>query len=101
MSSRPCVFLLPGLMCDEAIWDHQKAALAPYADVRIPVFRGFSSLRAMAESVLENAPQRFSVVGHSMGGKSAMVLALTGKNRARWSGKHDVADVFDEWLRTH
>ncbi|HLL14537.1 MAG TPA: hypothetical protein VK388_05710 [Pyrinomonadaceae bacterium] len=28
----------------------------------------------------------------------AMVLALTGKNRARWSGKQEESAVFNEWL---
>lgn len=72
--ARPYVFLLPGLMCDEAVWQHQQAALAARAHVRIPVFRGFSSLRAMAEAVLASAPPRFSVVGHSMGGRVAFEL---------------------------
>jgi len=78
---KPCVCLLPGLMCDEAVWEHQQAALAPFAEVRIPVFRGFSSLRAMAESVLAEAPARFSVVGHSMGGRVAFELMAIAGNR--------------------
>jgi pimeloyl-ACP methyl ester carboxylesterase len=80
MSAKPCVYLLPGLMCDEAVWEHQRLALAPYADVRIPVFRGFTSLRTMAESVLQNAPEKFSVVGHSMGGRVAFeLMEIAGK----------------------
>lgn len=70
--TRPVVFLLPGLMCDAAVWTHQAAALSKVADVRIPVFRGFNSLDAMAAHVLAEAPQRFSVVGHSMGGRVAL-----------------------------
>lgn len=69
--SKPVVYLLPGLMCDEAVWEHQAAALESRAEVRIPVFRGFSSLGAMAGHVLSSAPPRFSVVGHSMGGRVA------------------------------
>jgi hypothetical protein len=30
-----------------------------------------------------------------------MVLALTGKNRARWSGKAEESQVFGEWLAAH
>ena len=70
--TRPVVFLLPGLMCDEAVWAGQVAALSAVADVRIPVFRGFDSLDGMAAHVLAQAPQRFSVVGHSMGGRVAL-----------------------------
>jgi pimeloyl-ACP methyl ester carboxylesterase len=86
MTSRPCVYLLPGLMCDEVIWEHQRAALAPYAEVRIPVFRGFDSLRAMAESVLANAPDKFSVAGHSMGGRVAFeLMEIAGKRIERFA----------------
>lgn len=84
MSSKPCVFLLPGLMCDEANWSGQALALAPYADVRIPVFRGYNSLQAMAQFVLQQAPETFSVVGHSMGGRVAWeLMALAGKRITR------------------
>jgi pimeloyl-ACP methyl ester carboxylesterase len=86
MSSKPYVYLLPGLMCDEAIWEHQSAALAPYAEVRIPVFRGFNSLRKMAESVLRDAPEKFSVVGHSMGGRVAFeLMEIAGKRIERFA----------------
>jgi pimeloyl-ACP methyl ester carboxylesterase len=86
MTARPTVFLLPGLMCDEAIWEHQRQALAPHADVHIPVFRGFSSLRVMAEAVLEHAPARFSVVGHSMGGRVAFeLMEIAGKRIERFA----------------
>jgi hypothetical protein len=30
-----------------------------------------------------------------------MILALTGKNRARWSGKTEESQVFSEWLAAH
>lgn len=86
MSGKPCVFLLPGLMCDEGVWVQQRAALAPHAEVRIPVFRGFTSLRGMAEFVLQDAPERFSVVGHSMGGRVAFeLMELAGKRIERFA----------------
>ncbi len=71
MIGKPVIFLLPGLMCDEAVWTHQAETLSAVADVRIPVFRGFDSLVGMAESVMVEAPERFSVAGHSMGGRVA------------------------------
>lgn len=72
--SKPVLFLLPGLLCDAAVWEHQRASLAPYADVRIPVFRGINTFRDMALSVLKDAPETFSVVGHSMGGRVALEM---------------------------
>lgn len=48
--------------------------LEPYADIIIPSFRGMNSLKDMAQSVLDLAPETFSVVGHSMGGRVAFEL---------------------------
>jgi len=81
MPEKPVLFLLPGLMCDEAVWEHQQQVLAPHVDVRIPVFRGFESLTGMAEYVLADAPERFSVAGHSMGGRVAWELMEMAGNR--------------------
>lgn len=72
--SRPVVYLLPGLLCDETVWRHQMAALAPQYELRVPDFRGMDDFREMARLVLQDAPERFSVVGHSMGGRVAMEL---------------------------
>lgn len=81
MSAKPVLLLLPGLMCDEAVWEHQAAALSPHADVIIPVFRGFDSLAAMAAHALSRVPERFSVAGHSMGGRVAWELMLLAGKR--------------------
>jgi pimeloyl-ACP methyl ester carboxylesterase len=63
------IFLLPGLLCDETIWADQRAALG---EVAIPDFRHVNSIEAMATLVLDQAPERFSVAGHSMGGRVAL-----------------------------
>jgi pimeloyl-ACP methyl ester carboxylesterase len=67
------VFLLPGLLCDETIWADQRAALGDAViNVVVPDFRYVNSIEAMATLVLDQAPQRFSVAGHSMGGRVAL-----------------------------
>jgi pimeloyl-ACP methyl ester carboxylesterase len=82
MSAKPYVFLLPGMLCDAAVWQPQIAALqsAGYT-LGLPVFRGFDSFIAMAESVLKDAPAHFSVVAHSMGGRVAMELMRMAPKR--------------------
>lgn len=72
--SKPFVFLLPGMLCDAAVWQPQIDALQFAYTLSVPVFRGFDSFNAMADHVLANAPERFSVVAHSMGGRVAMEL---------------------------
>lgn len=79
--TKPVLYLLPGLLCDHRCWVHQQAALSAIAEVRIPSFRGFSSLRDMAQSVLDDAPERFSVAGHSMGGRIAWELMDLARDR--------------------
>lgn len=75
-TSRPHLYLLPGLLCDASVWEHQRASLARHADIHVPVFRGISTFRDMALSVLNDkaAPAKFSVVGHSMGGRVALEM---------------------------
>jgi pimeloyl-ACP methyl ester carboxylesterase len=74
------------LLCDAGIWKHQNAALGEFADVVIPDFRFVRSIPAMAQIVLEQAPERFSVAGHSMGGRVALeVIRMAG---ARVAGPH-------------
>ena len=68
------LFLLPGLLCDARVWQHQFASLTDLADMRIPDFREMSSLEAMAQAVLEQAPERFYLAGHSMGGRVALQI---------------------------
>ena len=70
----PSVYLLPGLLCDAAVWRHQARMLSRTHDVRIADFRGYDSLPAMARSVLGGAPERFTVAGHSMGGRVALEM---------------------------
>jgi pimeloyl-ACP methyl ester carboxylesterase len=78
---RPTLFLLPGLLCDAEIWKHQSAALSEVADIIIPDFRFVRSIPAMAQIVLESAPERFSVAGHSMGGRVALEVVRTAGAR--------------------
>lgn len=78
MGARPHLVLLPGLVCDAAVWQPQCAALAALAHCQVVDYGARSSLRAMAERVLATAPaQQFALAGHSMGGRVAMeVLRL-------------------------
>lgn len=63
----------------------------------------FKTVEAAQESVLkiDRLFNYFERLGDRAGQHQAMVVALTGKNRARWSNKHDAAQVFNEWLASH
>src|SRR5262245_316631 len=70
MSTRHLI-LVPGIMCDVTVWEHQARDLRDLADITIPDHGSLDSLPAMAEAILERAPQRFALAGHSMGGRVA------------------------------
>jgi hypothetical protein len=60
----------------------------------------FKSPQAARESIerIDNLYRYFERIGDRAGQHHAQVLALTGRNRARWSGKHEEARIFAEWL---
>lgn len=79
--SRPLLYLLPGLLCDARIWAHQIAALGDVADIRVADLRGYRSIEDMAQGVLADAPPRFALAGHSMGGRVALQIVSAAPER--------------------
>ena len=76
--------LLPGLLCDEAVWQGQIDALRDVAACVCMDWGHLDSIAAMAERVLRMAPERFSLAGHSMGGRIAFqVVRLAPQRVAR------------------
>jgi pimeloyl-ACP methyl ester carboxylesterase len=60
--------LLPGLICDAALWRHQSEYLKDTCDVSVMDLTLDDSIAAMAERVLGQAPATFALAGLSMGG---------------------------------
>ncbi len=85
MTSSPApsltLILIPGLLCDERVWASQRAALADLATIRIAEHGMRDSLQAMAEGILADAPPRFAVAGHSMGGRVALEVFRAAPER--------------------
>ncbi len=91
------LLLLSGLLCDETIWADIPDRLGDSADVRVISFPGFSSITAMADHVLAQAPDRFAMAGHSMGGRVALEVLRLGPRRVSGlgllnTGVHTVRD---------
>lgn len=80
MSLTPLVFL-PGLLCDEALWAHQTAHLGDVADPQVARLTGQDSVGGMARAVLDTAPERFALVGLSMGGYVAQEIMRQAPER--------------------
>ena len=81
MSAKTPLILLPGLLCDEALWIHQAAALADMAHITVPDLTGHDYMPAMARSVLEAAPDTFALAGLSMGGYLAQEIVRQAPDR--------------------
>ena len=75
------LLLLPGLVCDRAIWAPLLPALVPYAQCSIADYGRLDSLAAMAAHVLATAPPRFALAGHSMGGRVALEVMRAAPQR--------------------
>jgi pimeloyl-ACP methyl ester carboxylesterase len=73
--------LVPGLMCDETVWKAQIHALSDVAECQVADHGSLDSLPAMATAILEHAPPRFALAGHSMGGRVAFELLRQAPER--------------------
>jgi pimeloyl-ACP methyl ester carboxylesterase len=84
MAMKPTLMLLPGLMCDAAVWAPQVAALQNQFECVVPSYGLRDSLVAMAQQVLDEAPtERFSLAGHSMGGRVALEVMRLAPQRVQ------------------
>lgn len=63
----------------------------------------FKTVEAARESVqkIDRLYNYFERLGDRAGQHQACVIALTGKNRARWSGKAEESQIFSDWLAAH
>ncbi|MBM3560393.1 MAG: alpha/beta fold hydrolase [Alphaproteobacteria bacterium] len=81
--SRETLVLVPGLLCDEALWEHQIRHLGRIADIRVADTLSPDSLDGMVDGILATAPPQFSLAGLSMGGYIAMELLRQAPERVR------------------
>jgi len=83
------LILVPGLLCDHAVWTHQAKTLQ--ANIIIPDHGSLDSIPAMADAIIEKAPPRFVLIGHSMGGRVAFQVFRKARERVIGIGLFDTA----------
>jgi len=81
MNTPQTVVLVPGLMCDAEVWQHQAATLSAHYAVLVPDHGLSDTLGAMAERILDTAPRQFALAGHSMGGRVALEVIARAPER--------------------
>ncbi len=78
---RLALCLVPGLLCDAHVWAPQCTALGVDYDIHIPELFAFRSIEDMAQHVLGEAPPRFALCGHSLGGRVALEIIRRAPQR--------------------
>lgn len=73
--------LLPGFMCDQDLWTDMVLDLTALGPIHYGNVYEDGTLDGMARRVLDTAPERFVLIGFSMGGFVARVLALMAPER--------------------
>ena len=81
MSTPKHLVLLPGLLCDSALWQHQIDDLKAFCDASVMDLTRDDSVTALAERVLDEAPTTFALAGLSMGGYVALEIMRQAPER--------------------
>jgi pimeloyl-ACP methyl ester carboxylesterase len=81
MPATMTLILVPGLLCDAAVWEPQIKALDDLARIEVADHGALDSLDAMAAAILARAPARFALAGHSMGGRVAFEVMRRARDR--------------------
>ncbi|SDO04615.1 alpha/beta fold hydrolase [Alkalicoccus daliensis] len=68
------IVLIPGTLCDDMLWQHQKSKFSEWTDVIIADISNEDSIHKMARNILDNAPERFILAGLSLGGIVAIEI---------------------------
>lgn len=77
----PTLMLATGMLSDETVWGPQIDAFGGAWDVRVARYGEARTLTDMAKALLEQAPPRFALAAHSLGGRVAMEAARIAPER--------------------
>jgi pimeloyl-ACP methyl ester carboxylesterase len=79
-SLTPLVFI-PGLLCNQTLWNGQVAGLSPFVDMVFADVTKQETIAEMAAAVLKQAPAYFSLAGFSLGSQVALEIMRTCPDR--------------------
>jgi pimeloyl-ACP methyl ester carboxylesterase len=90
---KPTLILIPGLMCDITAWQPLLPGLGAVAECTVVDHGAADSLAQMAQQVLAQAPDRFAMAGHSMGGRVALEVMRLAPERVTHLGLFDTGHL--------
>ena len=100
---KPGLVLIPGLLCDHALWAPQVQAMSDVAECWVSPPPSENTMRGMAQAVLRDAPfDCFALAGLSMGGYVCMEIMRRAPERVSGLALLDTraaADAPDETQR--
>ena len=105
---KPSVVLIPGMMCNEDIFSHQINVLEKVFNVTVIEFNEHRDIELGVKNLASNLPNKFHLLGHSMGGIVAMelvkqhskrVLSLALLNTNPYEEKEEVKDRRNKILK--
>ncbi|WP_319521475.1 alpha/beta hydrolase [uncultured Desulfosarcina sp.] len=74
MRKNPLI-LIPGLLCDHALWQHQVAVVGQISECIVTdKHMQYETIGRIAEEIVADAPDRFALAGLSMGGYIALEI---------------------------
>ena len=78
---KPFIVLMPGMMCNQDVFSHQINALEHFFNVIVIEFNEYRDIELGVKNLASNLPNKFHLLGHSMGGIVAMELVKQHSNR--------------------
>jgi len=79
--NKPTLILIPGLLCDHAVWQFQTTALQEHVNIIIPMLPRLDQAGSIIDEILKQSPKQFLLAGHSMGGWLALELMRKHSHR--------------------
>ena len=105
---KPFIVLIPGMMCNRDVFYHQINALEKVFNVIVKEFNEHRDIELGVKDLASNLPNKFHLLGHSMGGIVAMefvkqhskrVLSLTLLNTNPYEEKEEQKDRRNKTLK--
>jgi pimeloyl-ACP methyl ester carboxylesterase len=78
------IVLIPGLLCNEALWRSQATVLGRHGEIVVADVTTQATISEMASAVLKAAPEYFSLAGFSLGSQVALqIMSIAGERVER------------------
>ncbi len=105
---KPFIVLMPGMMCNQDVFSHQINMLENFFNVIVAEFNEHRDIELGVKNLASNLPNKFHLLGHSMGGIIAMelvkqhskrVLSLALLNTNPYEEKQELKDKRNKTLK--